>query len=235
MAGRNPTFGVMIMYRILIVEDDAAIASLMERHLTAWGFHARGVEDFRRVIEEFTAFDPQLVLLDISLPFYDGYHWCREIRKVSRVPVVFVSSAADNMNVIMAMNMGGDDFITKPFDLSVLMAKVQAVLRRAYDFGGLTPVLEHRGAELNTADASLTYQGERIELTKNDYRILQTLLERKGSVVSRDTLMEKLWETDSFVDENTLTVNIARLRKKLDAAGLEGFITTKKGLGYLVE
>ncbi|MBS1402993.1 MAG: response regulator transcription factor [Oscillospiraceae bacterium] len=223
------------MYRILIVEDDAAIALLMAQHLTAWGFHTRCVEDFRRVSEEFTAFDPQLVLLDISLPFYDGYYWCREIRKVSRVPVVFVSSAADNMNIVMAMNMGGDDFITKPFDLSVLMAKVQAVLRRAYDFAGLTPVLEHRGAQLNTADASLTYQGARIELTKNDYRILQTLLERKGSVVSRDTLMEKLWETDSFVDENTLTVNIARLRRKLDAAGLEGFITTKKGLGYLVE
>lgn len=223
------------MYRIFIVEDDAAIAALMKQHLTAWGFDARGVEDFRAVLDEFAAFDPQLVLLDISLPFYDGYHWCREIRKVSRVPVVFVSSAADNMNVVMAMNMGGDDFITKPFDLSVLMAKVQAMLRRAYDFGGLTPVLEHRGAELNTADASLTYQGTRVELTKNDYRILQTLLERKGSIVSRDTLMEKLWETDSFVDENTLTVNIARLRKKLDAVGLEGFITTKKGLGYLVE
>ena len=175
------------------------------------------------------------MLLDVSLPFYDGYHWCREIRKVSRVPVVFVSSAADNMNIVMAMNMGGDDFITKPFDLSVLMAKIQAVLRRTYDFGALSPILEHRGAVLNTADASLTVQGARVELTKNDYRILQTLLERKGSVVSRDTLMEKLWETDSFVDENTLTVNIARLRKKLDAAGLEGFITTKKGLGYLVE
>lgn len=223
------------MYRILIVEDDAAIASLLERHLTAGGLAARCVEDFRRVIEEFTAFDPQLVLLDVSLPFYDGYHWCREIRKVSRVPVVFVSSAADNMNIVMAMNMGGDDFITKPFDLSVLMAKIQAVLRRTYDFGALSPILEHRGAVLNTADASLTVQGARVELTKNDYRILQTLLERKGSVVSRDTLMEKLWETDSFVDENTLTVNIARLRKKLDAVGLEGFITTKKGLGYLVE
>lgn len=223
------------MYRILIIEDDAAIASAMKHHLTAWGLAAHCVEDFRSVMAEFASFDPQLVLLDISLPFYDGYHWCREIRKVSRVPVVFVSSAADNMNIVMAMNMGGDDFITKPFDLTVLMAKVQAVLRRTYDFGGLMPVLEHRGAELNTADASLVYQGERIELTKNDYRILQTLLERKGSVVSRDVLMEKLWETDSFVDENTLTVNIARLRKKLDAAGLEGFITTKKGLGYLIE
>ena len=223
------------MYRILIVEDDAAIASLLERHLTAWGLAARCVEDFRRVIEEFTAFDPQLVLLDVSLPFYDGYHWCREIRKVSRVPVVFVSSAADNMNIVMAMNMGGDDFITKPFDLSVLMAKIQAVLRRTYDFGALSPILEHRGAVLNTADASLTVQGARVELTKNDYRILQTLLERKGSVVSRDTLMEKLWETDSFVDENTLTVNVNRLRKKLDAAGLTGFIATRFGVGYIIE
>ena len=223
------------MYRILIVEDDAAIASLLERHLTAWGLAARCVEDFRAVLDEFTAFDPQLVLLDVSLPFYDGYHWCREIRKVSRVPVVFVSSAADNMNIVMAMNMGGDDFITKPFDLSVLMAKIQAVLRRTYDFGALSPILEHRGAVLNTADASLTVQGARVELTKNDYRILQTLLERKGSVVSRDTLMEKLWETDSFVDENTLTVNIARLRRKLEAAGLPDYITTKKGLGYLIE
>ena len=150
------------MYRILIVEYDAAIASLLERHLTAWGLAARCVEDFRAVLDEFTAFDPQLVLLDVSLPFYDGYHWCREIRKVSRVPVVFVSSAADNMNIVMAMNMGGDDFITKPFDLSVLMAKIQAVLRRTYDFGALSPILEHRGAVLNTADASLTVQGARV-------------------------------------------------------------------------
>lgn len=223
------------MYRILLVEDDPGIAQAVCAHLRQWELDARCVQNFRAVMEEFTAFDPQLVLLDVSLPFYDGYHWCREIRKVSRVPVVFVSSAADNMNIVMAMNMGGDDFITKPFDLSVLMAKIQAVLRRTYDFGALSPILEHRGAVLNTADASLTVQGARVELTKNDYRILQTLLERKGSVVSRDTLMEKLWETDSFVDENTLTVNIARLRKKLDAAGLEGFITTKKGLGYLVE
>ena len=139
------------------------------------------------------------------------------------------------MNIVMAMNMGGDDFIAKPFDLNVLLAKIQAILRRTYDFSAPAPTLEHRGAVLNTADASLTYRGQRIELTKNDYRILQTLLERKGSVVSRETLMEKLWETDSFVDENTLTVNIARLRRKLEAAGLPDYITTKKGLGYLIE
>ena len=208
------------MHRIFIVEDDAAIAAALQKHLTTWGFDVRCAEDFRNVLTECTAFDPQLVLLDITLPFYNGYHWCQELRRVSNVPVVFISSASDNMNIVMAMNMGGDDFIAKPFDLNVLLAKIQAILRRTYDFAAPAPTLEHRGAVLNTADAS---------------RILQTLLERKGSVVSRETLMEKLWETDSFVDENTLTVNIARLRRKLEAAGLSDYITTKKGLGYLIE
>lgn len=223
------------MYRILLVEDDPGIAQAVCAHLRQWELDARCVQNFRAVMEEFTAFDPQLVLLDISLPFFNGYHWCTQIRAVSRVPVVFLSSASENMNIVMAMNMGGDDFIAKPFDLNVLLAKIQAIFRRTYDFAAPAPTLEHRGAMLNTADASLTYQGQRIELTKNDYRILQTLLERKGSVVSRETLMEKLWETDSFVDENTLTVNIARLRRKLEAAGLPDYITTKKGLGYLIE
>ena len=223
------------MYRILVVEDDPGIAQAVCAHLRQWELEARCVQNFRAVMDEFTAFDPQLVLLDISLPFFNGYHWCTQIRSVSRVPVMFLSSAAENMNIVMAMNMGADDFIAKPFDLNVLLAKIQAILRRTYDFAAPAPTLEHRGAVLNTADASLMYQGQRIELTKNDYRILQTLLERKGSVVSRETLMEKLWETDSFVDENTLTVNIARLRRKLEAAGLPDYITTKKGLGYLIE
>ena len=223
------------MYRILVVEDDPGIAQAVCAHLRQWELEARCVQNFRAVMDEFTAFDPQLVLLDISLPFFNGYHWCTQIRSVSRVPVMFLSSAAENMNIVMAMNMGADDFIAKPFDLNVLLAKIQAILRRTYDFAAPAPTLEHRGAVLNTVDASLTYQGQRIELTKNDYRILQTLLERKGSVVSRETLMEKLWETDSFVDENTLTVNIARLRRKLEAAGLPDYITTKKGLGYLIE
>ena len=223
------------MYRILIVEDDAVIAAAMKRHIEQWGLEARCIQNFRDVIGEFREFDPQLVLLDLLLPAYDGYHWCREIRKLSSVPVMFVSSASDNLNIVMAMNMGGDDFIAKPFDLNVLMAKIQAILRRTYDFSVAQPVYSHRGAVLNTADASLALNGERIDLTKNEYRILLTLLERKGQVVSRETLMERLWETDSFVDENTLTVNVARLRKKLDAAGLPGMIMTKKGLGYLVE
>lgn len=175
------------------------------------------------------------MLLDISLPFYNGFYWCEEIRKLSTVPVVFISSASDNMNIIMAMNMGGDDFISKPFDFSVLTAKLQAILRRTYDFTIQLPELSHRNAVLNVSDASLTFNGQKIDLTKNDYRILQTLMEKKGSLVSRETLMQKLWETDCFIDDNTLTVNIARLRKKLDSAGLSNFITTKKGLGYIIE
>lgn len=223
------------MYKILIIEDDKTIAGAMKKQMEAWGFEIKCVENFQKVLTDFSIFDPHLILLDITLPFFNGYYWCSEIRKVSKVPIVFLSSASDNMNIIMAMNMGGDDFIAKPFDLTVLTAKLQAILRRTYDFGGQTSIIEHRGALLNTSDASLSYQDERIDLTKNDYRILQTLMENKGKVISRDTLMERLWETDSFVDENALTVNITRLRKKLDAVGLTDFILTKKGLGYIIE
>lgn len=222
------------MYRILIVEDDASIASAIARQLTTWGFAARTVEDFREVLGEFLAYDPQLVLLDISLPFFNGYHWCTEIRKVSKVPIIFLSSAADNLNVVMAINLGADDFIPKPFDFQVLIAKIQALLRRAYNFAGHASLIEHKGMILNLANATLTYREQRLELTKNDLRILQVLLENKGSVVSRPTLMQRLWETNSFIDENTLTVSIARLRKKLAALGLDNLIATKKGLGYII-
>ena len=223
------------MYRILIIEDDERIASAIKKHLETWGLEAACAENLRDIMPQFSAFSPHLILLALSLPFYAGYYWCEKIRKISKIPVVFISSASENMNIVMAMNMGGDDFIAKPFDFHVLMAKIQAIMRRTYDFAGQTKLIEHRGAILNTADASLTYNGEKIELTKNDYRILSALMENKGKVVSRDTLMQKLWETDSFVDENTLTVNIARLRKKLENAGLTNFIATKIGMGYIVE
>lgn len=223
------------MHKILIIEDDMVIAKAIEKHIETWDCQARCIEDFKEVMAEFAAFAPDLVLLDIGLPFFNGYHWCTQIRAVSKVPIIFISSASDNMNIVMAMNMGGDDFIAKPFDLAVLTAKVQALLRRTYDFGTANHVLEHRGAMLNIGDATLTYQGEKIDLTKNEFKILQLLLENKGRVVSRDDIMVKLWETDSFVDENTLTVNVARLRKKLEASGLSEFIKTKKGMGYLVE
>lgn len=223
------------MYRILIVEDDRSIADALKRHIESWGYEVACVQDFQNVIGEFTDFSPQLVLLDIMLPFYNGFHWCSQLRKISRVPVVFLSSASDNMNQIMAMNMGGDDFITKPFDIHLLTAKIQAILRRTYDFSGQLSLMEHRGAFLNLSDGSLTYHDEKTELTKNELKILQCLMEKKGTVVSRESLMERLWATDSFVDENTLTVNVNRLRKKLDTMGLTDFIRTKKGMGYIIE
>ena len=219
-------------YRILIVEDDRGIAEAIREQAAMWQLEARPVTDFRNVMGEFASLQPHLVLLDISLPFMSGYHWCAEIRKVSSVPVIFISSAADSMNILMAVNMGADDFIAKPFDQSVLMAKIQALLRRTYDFGASAPVLEHRGALLNTGDNTLVYGEKRLELSRNEYRILLTLMQNKGKVVSREKLMEALWETDSFVDENTLTVNVGRLRKKLEGAGLEDFILTKFGVGY---
>ncbi len=223
------------MYKILIIEDDRTIAGTVKSNLEKWGFEARCAENFKDIMSEFSEFSPHLVLMDIGLPFYNGFYWCSEIRKISKVPVVFLSSASDNMNIIMAMNMGGDDFISKPFDLTVLMAKIQAILRRTYDFGSETSVITHKGAMLNVADAALCYNGEKIDLTKNEYRILLTLLENKGKVVSRDLLMNKLWETDSYVDENTLTVNVSRLRKKLERSGLTDFIETRSGMGYIVE
>ena len=222
------------MYRILIVEDDRGIAEAVKTQAEMWDLQSRCVRNLRNVMEEFSEFDPHLVLMDITLPFMGGYHWCREIRRVSAVPIIFISSAADNMNIVMAMDMGADDFIAKPFDQSVLVAKVQALLRRAYSFANTAPVLEHHGAVLHTGDNSMTYQGEKIDLSKNEYRILLTLMQHKGKIVSREKLMEALWETDSFVDENTLTVNVGRLRRKLDAAGLTGFIATKFGVGYML-
>lgn len=222
------------MYKILIIEDDPVIAKTVKSHIQSWGYETECVADFNHVMTEFAAFDPSLVLIDISLPFFNGYHWCTEIRKVSKVPIIFVSSTSDNMNIVMAVNMGADDFIAKPFDLNVLMAKVQALLRRTYDFVGQTRLLEHNGVILNLNDATLIYQGEKVDLTKNDYRIMQILLENKGKTVSRDRIMARLWETDCFIDDNTLTVNVTRLRKKLEEAGLKDFITTKKGIGYMV-
>lgn len=222
------------MYKIFIVEDDMGIAQAIKKQAEMWELQAKYAENFRNVLNDFLQYNPHLVLLDISLPFFNGYHWCNEIRKISKVPIIFISSASDNMNIVMAMNMGADDFISKPFDQGVLMAKVQAMLRRTYDFASAVPVLEHRDAILNTGDSTLSYNEQKIDLTKNEYRILLTLMENKGKIVSREKLMERLWETDSFVDENTLTVNINRLRKKLDRAGLDNFITTKIKQGYVI-
>lgn len=223
------------MYRVLIVEDDEVIASQVKKHLESWGMEVSVARDFRNVTGEFLSCRPQLVLLDIGLPFYNGYHWCQEIRKISQVPILFLTSASDNVNVVMAMQMGGDDLLPKPFDLQVLSAKVQAMLRRAYAFGPAPAMLSCGGAVLNPANGTLMVRDQRVELTRNEGKLLQLLLEKKGQTVSRDAMMTALWESDSFVDENTLSVNVNRLRRKLEAAGLPGFIRTRKGAGYLVE
>ncbi len=225
----------MATYRIMIVEDDITIAGVLLSHLAKWGYSAFAASDFSNVLEEFRLEEPHLVLLDISLPRFNGFYWCGEIRKISRVPILFLSSHTENMDIVMAMSMGGDDYITKPFDLSVLVAKMQALLRRSYDFQGQLHALEHRGAIFHAGEGTLSYQGQRIELTRNETKIMQTLLENKGNVVSRDALMQHLWDSDVFIDDNTLTVNVARLRKKLEDAGLNDFIVTKKGMGYLLE
>ena len=223
------------MYKLLIVEDDQVIAKAIQTHMEGWGYEAVCVDNFQEVLQIFIAQQPQLVLMDISLPFYNGYHWCDEIRKISKVPMIFISSASDNMNIVMAMNMGGDEFIEKPFDLNVVTAKIQAVLRRAYSFQGGSQVMEYKGLLLNLGDASAAYKEQRLTLTKNEFRILQILLENSGKIVSRDTIITGLWESDEFIDDNTLTVNVSRLRKKMEELGLFGFIKTKKGIGYIIE
>lgn len=221
------------MYKILIIEDNTTISEQLSEYLNRWGYQTACADDFENILPQFISFDPQLVLLDIGLPFYNGYYWCGEIRKISQIPVVFISSASDNMNIVMAMNMGGDDFIVKPFDLEVLLAKIQAILRRTYAFGNQSPsLMEHNHVILNLSDMSLLYRGEKTELSKNEFRILQLLYERAGSTVSRDSIMKRLWDNECFVDDNTLTVNMNRLRKKLTDAGICDFILTKKGSGY---
>lgn len=223
------------MYKIMIVEDDTVIAQAVCRGLAKWGYETQAAADFSDVLAEFVEYAPHLVVMDISLPFYNGYHWCQEIRRVSKVPIVFLSSASENMNIIMAVNMGGDDFVAKPFDMEMLSAKVQALLRRTYSFQMQSVLTEHRGAILNLSEGTLLYGSHKIELTRNEFRMLQLFYENKGKIVSREALMKRLWESDCFIDDNTLTVNIARLRKKLEDAGLEGFISTKKGVGYILE
>ena len=220
------------MYKVMIVEDDEIIAKTVAKHLEEWNYLVHIVSDLSNVMGEFSECSPHIVLMDIKLPFYNGYYWCTEIRKVSKVPIMFLSSASDNMNIVMAMNMGADDFVSKPFDLDVLTVKIQALIRRSYDFSAGSNVISHRDAMLNLTDATLVYKDEKLELTKNELKILQTLMENKEKIVSRDDLMAKIWESDDYIDENTLSVNVNRLRKKLAGIGLDGFIVTKKGLGY---
>ncbi|MFS9007626.1 response regulator transcription factor [Streptococcus vestibularis] len=220
------------MHKILLVEDDEVIRQQVKKILEQWGYEVVLVEDFMEVLSIFVKEEPHLVLMDIGLPLFNGYHWCQEIRKVSKVPIMFLSSRDQAMDIVMAINMGGDDFVTKPFDQNVLLAKIQGLLRRSYEFGKDQSLLEYMGVILNLKAMDLVYQGEVVSLTKNEFQILQVLFERSGNIVSREDLMKELWNSDFFIDDNTLSVNVARLRKKLEAVGLKEFIETKKGVGY---
>lgn len=224
----------MEQYRIFLVEDDAVIAGEVSSYLTRWGYDVACVQDFREVLTEFAVYRPHLVLLDIGLPFYNGHYWCGQIRQISQVPIIFVSSASDNMNIVMAVNMGGDDFVTKPFELEVLSAKVQALLRRTYTFRNRTDICEYNGLILDLSDASLLVNGEKLELTRNEFRIMQILLENGGKPVSREMIMKRLWDNACFVDDNTLTVNMTRLRRKMESVSASQCIQTRKGLGYMI-
>ena len=220
------------MHKILLVEDDEVIRQQVKKILEQWEYEVVLVEDFMEVLSIFVKVEPHLVLMDIGLPLFNGYHWCQEIRKVSKVPIMFLSSRDQAMDIVMAINMGGDDFVTKPFDQNVLLAKIQGLLRRSYEFGKDQSLLEYIGVILNLKAMDLVYQGEVVSLTKNEFQILQVLFERSGNIVSREDLMKELWNSDFFIDDNTLSVNVARLRKKLEAVGLKDFIETKKGVGY---
>ena len=223
------------MYKILIVEDDPVIASTLARQLSRWNYEASYIQKFDRVMQEFEQVHPDLVLMDISLPFFSGYYWCAEIRKISPVPIIFLSSASDVMNQVMALSMGGDDFISKPFGMELAIAKIGAVLRRAYDLPAASSQLHAGNAVLDLQEAALVSGSEKISLSKNEFLILRILFEHKNSPVSREELIRALWNDESFIDDNTLTVNIARIRKKLEEIGLRDFIQTRKGLGYLIE
>lgn len=224
----------MTGYKILIVEDDEAIAQTEKEHLEKWDYHVHCVENFRNILPDVENFQPDLILMDVKLPFYNGFYWCAEIRRFSKIPIVFVSSADDDMNIVMAMDMGGDDFISKPFALPVLTAKINAMLRRSYSFKGQVNILEHKNLRLNLSDGVAMYEDTSVSLTRNELKILQLLMENAGEMVTRDTIMMQLWESESFIDDNTLTVNVARIRKKLKDIGAFDYIITKKGIGYLV-
>lgn len=222
------------MFKILIVDDSQIIASSLKKDFEKWGYEVVLVEDFERVFDLFKQENPSLVVMDIGLPYFDGYHWTRKIRDISNVPIIFLSSKEDTMNKIMAMEMGADDFVSKPFEPELLTAKVKALLRRTYDYKQGSDKLEKDGLILDLKSMQAGFAGKSIDLSKNEFKILETLMVNAGKVISRDKLMTALWSTDIFIDDNTLTVNISRLRKSLEGLGVKDFIKTKVGKGYYV-
>ena len=223
------------MYKILIIEDDIALCTNMIKNLSKWNFDMYKIDDFENVIKEFMNIKPHLILMDVNLPYFDGFFWCKQIRETAKTPIIFLSSRDSNMDIIMAVNQGADDYITKPFSFELLVAKIQALLRRTYDYQNeATETIEYNGVILDINSGTLSYKDKKIELTKNEHKILCLLMKNKEKVVSREKLMKSLWDDDCFVNENTLTVNMNRLRNKLDEIGIENFITTKKGEGYII-
>ncbi|HEM2833293.1 response regulator transcription factor [Streptococcus suis] len=220
------------MQKILLIEDDKTISQLVAKNLINWGYQVQEVQDFQTVLEQMEEFQPHLILLDIGLPFFNGYYWCQEIRKTSRVPIMFLSSHDQPMDIVMAINMGADDYVTKPFEMTVLLAKIQGLLRRTYDFVGEQSLLWFEEISLDLKTMQVSYGQVVEELTRNEFQILRVLFEHGKEVVGREELMRELWNSDIFVDDNTLSVNIARLRKKLAELDLPDVIATKKGVGY---
>lgn len=220
-------------WKIFLVEDDKVIAEEIKRHLKFWNYEIKIAEDFQNIFDDFKNFHPDLVLMDVSLPFYNGYHWCKIIRKNSKVPILFISAADENLNLIMAMDLGADDYLTKPFELELLQIKIRALLRRAYEYVE-TKNIFYKDIRLNCDNMIISRENKEIELTKNEFKILEILLEKPGKVVNRDEIIDKIWQTDSYIDDNTLTVNVMRLRKKLEDINIFELIKTKKGVGYYV-
>lgn len=224
------------MFKIMIVEDDEKIRKIVADTLTKWKYDVVGIMEFDHILDDFEKFQPDLVLLDINLPTFDGFYWCQQIRAISSVPILFLSSRNQNMDIIMAINMGGDDFIQKPFDLDVLVAKISALLRRIYTYqNGHNLKLTHRDLSLHVTNSTIQFEEQYIELSRNEFIILQLMMRRIGKIVPREDLMQALWNDEQFVDDNTLTVNVNRLRRKITGIGLEDFIVTRKGMGYLIE
>jgi DNA-binding response OmpR family regulator len=222
--------------QIMIVEDQPNFREQISEMIKRWGFETYLIEDFSNILQQYTKLQPDLILLDINLPVFDGFYWCQKIREVSKVPIIFLSSRNTPLDMVMSMNMGGDDYIQKPFHPDVLIAKVNALLRRTYSYhDSMAHVIEHNGVILNVNNGEISYKEKKVELTKNEFKILSILMQNKGSIVSREKIMRKLWEDESFVDDNTLTVNITRVRKKFSELGVDNLITTKKGLGYMIQ
>lgn len=226
--------GGVFMKKIVIVEDDEIIRDELNSFLSKYNYEVVAPIDFENIVEDILKEKADLILLDINLPFYDGYYICREIRKESEIPIIIVTSRDSEMDELMSMNLGADDFVTKPYNTAILLARIAALLKRASGSTASSTILKYKDFELNLSNASITYKDKELELTKNKVKILSCLIESKGAIVSRDSLIEYLWKSDYFVDDSTLTVNITRLRRKLEGIGIENSIETRRGLGYIM-